>query len=890
MKFSFKKISAIGSSLLLAGMSVALPVAAANYPAPFVVGGSADVAVVYGTGSGVSTLDLIQAGNIQTNLQSSMGASSTGTSASVSGEAYALFTSSNKLYMNSSLNAVKSTLTDTQLPTVLADSDFEGDASRDVTQKIVLNSNPRIQFGNYPTSDTDPSVAISLGTTVGNYIYNATVNFNGAVNFTHTDSIGETLDIFGQTYTVGAGSTSSNLYLYKSSETVSLSIGGTDPSSQTVTVDNATYTVELVSASDTAATIKVIDSSGNAESKEITEDNSKKVQGIDVAVNLADEDTATNRLIAEITVGADKLKLTDDSEVRVGSNEDLIDGTQVNILGTGTDWTNCTGLTIQVFAEDTDLDAILEGESFTDPVFGSFKIDFSGMNIGEESTARETIEVQNSGDDKATVKFTTHTGDENLITWYYNSSAATTAELGDSTGDDFNVVEMAEVNKSEYVVVGNEENGYLLEMKSISNSTATATDDYVEFKDVMSGKTYKSDTASTEGTVSLSVEGEEYTVTYHDVKTVEGDEYVRIDYPDTNDDGYVVLYPTIETSKGANLGFYAPQTINLTDYDGSDTDVSRLYFPDGDGYSYITLTISNGSVGNCNWTIEGTTATVSNTTFNSSSSTDSIDITIGRLTYNMTANGTDNQTIIYLEDVDENAITLPGIVLFEEQDDSSNKHYNALIVKMEGSGTSAASDGVLDVEATWGADAEWDNKQLNSDTDIYKDMDYYGTIVTTDRSESDQYTAVISYPDEQVYAQVYVAEEDASITAAGTSGTTSVTQLGDVLVKDSEVSSVNSKNLIIVGGSCINSAAATVLGGAYCGAGFTEATGVGSGEFMIKSVSDAYTSGKIALVVAGYDAADTVNAATYLRTQAVDTSKEYKGTSSTSATLVTTTA
>jgi hypothetical protein len=46
----------------------------------------------------------------------------------------------------------------------------------------------------------------------------------------------------------------------------------------------------------------------------------------------------------------------------------------------------------------------------------------------------------------------------------------------------------------------------------------------------------------------------------------------------------------------------------------------------------------------------------------------------------------------------------------------------------------------------------------------------------------------------------------------------------------------------------------------------------------------------MALLVAGYEAADTVNAATYLRTKTVDTSKEYLGTSATSATLVTETA
>ena len=55
--------------------------------------------------------------------------------------------------------------------------------------------------------------------------------------------------------------------------------------SQTVTVNGETYTVELIGASDTAATIKVTDSAGDSTSKEITEDNSKKVQGIDIAID-----------------------------------------------------------------------------------------------------------------------------------------------------------------------------------------------------------------------------------------------------------------------------------------------------------------------------------------------------------------------------------------------------------------------------------------------------------------------------------------------------------------------------------------------------------------------------------------------------------------------------
>ncbi len=59
-----------------------------------------------------------------------------------------------------------------------------------------------------------------------------------------------------------------------------------------------------------------------------------------------------------------------------------------------------------------------------------------------------------------------------------------------------------------------------------------------------------------------------------------------------------------------------------------------------------------------------------------------------------------------------------------------------------------------------------------------------------------------------------------------------------------------------------------------------------SKEFLPKGVQDKFTTGKLALVVAGYEAADTVNAATYLTMKDVDTSAEYKGTSATEATLI----
>ena len=115
MKLNFRKVSAILSSAVMVGATMGMAVAA-NYPNPFVGGGTSNVAIVYGTGSGVSELDVVQAASIQTNLQSYMGVG--GTTASITGETTPLFTGGTKVYINDSLNQVVTTLTKTELPTV----------------------------------------------------------------------------------------------------------------------------------------------------------------------------------------------------------------------------------------------------------------------------------------------------------------------------------------------------------------------------------------------------------------------------------------------------------------------------------------------------------------------------------------------------------------------------------------------------------------------------------------------------------------------------------------------------------------------------------------------------------------------------------------------------
>ena len=155
----------------------------------------------------------------------------------------------------------------------------------------------------------------------------------------------------------------------------------------------------------------------------------------------------------------------------------------------------------------------------------------------------------------------------------------------------------------------------------------------------------------------------------------------------------------------------------------------------------------------------------------------------------------------------------------------------------------------------------------------------------------DEDSAVVTYAGDQAFADVFVTAPNTVITAVpGT--VTGSKQLGEVLVKDTSVSTVSSKNLVVVGGSCINTVAAKLLGSdtPICGADFTTKTTVANGQYLIQVLDNPYDTGsKVAMLVAGYNAEDTVKAATYLTTHTVNATVGTKlvGTSQTEANVVT---
>jgi len=932
MKINFKKISAIGASILMAGMSLGVA-AAANYPAPFVSGGTANVAIVYGTGEGVSSLDLLEAGNIQSSLQSFM-TGTTGGTTSTSGEIVSLDSSADRIWLNTSLNAVKSTLTKSDLPTVLADYTFSGDVTSKVTSTIKIiagntattassQNTGTVIFAKQPDSSDDPVVGISLGTSQTPYpLYNASVTMS-AINFTDADSEGEEIALFGQTFTVASETDSDTLVLLKDAKKVTLSVPS-NPST-TVTIGGETYTVRLITASSTSANIEVTNSAGVSASKEINEADSKSINGIDVAVT-----TATSSSLesvgesASIIVGVEKITLENGAIVTVGEDDDPIDGTYAYIIGGNTDNDNpvnsTTEITIAVFRPDSSSDAILPGEPFVDPVFGSFKLDFAGLSSPLDDANREIISVTNSGDDTMTVKFKEQGGYEKSVDFAHNESGIW--KLGDDSNYSIALVEMANLSYSsdigsgglgtiddgvaKYVVVGNEDFGHLLELYDVYNQTSGSsaiTNDRVKFRDAFTDEVYETTFTSTEGSGTIDVDGKRYNVYFNGTGEAA---YVQIKYPTSESavNEYVV-FPTIETVNGALVAFYQPLVLNLSDMnssagrgdavgggaDGFGTNVSTLKLPNGDGYTSVTLRVYNNADVSC-WNVSGnaTHALVTNSTeatWDSTSSNTNVTFTVGTLTYMLTSVGEINQTMLSLVDPESTTdfvrIDQPGLVVFEGKDDKSA--YHAIVVDLN---NHPAGDSTTPVEVNdvlFSSDYYHTAATRSSDSDLTDDVDWWGTLVTKDASDTAT-TATISIPKSQVYAQIYLGEISSAVSS--TPGVSGTTQLGEVIYKDSESSSYSAKNVIVVGGSCINSAAAALLGEPACGARFTELTTAGSGQFLIKGYATSSVTSELALLVAGYNVGDTTNAAKYLRTQTVDTSKAYIGTSSTSATLQTT--
>jgi len=132
-----------------------------------------------------------------------------------------------------------------------------------------------------------------------------------------------------------------------------------------------------------------------------------------------------------------------------------------------------------------------------------------------------------------------------------------------------------------------------------------------------------------------------------------------------------------------------------------------------------------------------------------------------------------------------------------------------------------------------------------------------------DSDSADEFS--FSIPGDNADYDVEVIVSGTSSAVSTTGGTTQVNSVAGVSVikLDSEITDPASKNLILVGGPAVNSLTASALGLDYPTTG--AASTVPENAATLRMVSNAFGGSNSALVVAGWDADDTRNAASVLQ-------------------------
>ncbi len=759
MKFNFKKISAIAVSGIIAGMSMGLA-AAANYPAPFVSGGVANAAIVYGTGAGVSSLDLVQAGNIQDSL----GTFVTGGTVTVEGgEAFALDKSSNHFNLGDALNSVYSKLTGDDMD-FLADGTYkDGDIDEDYSQKITLSDKALSLFADSDYNDKTPTLGFRWTNNEDILTYNMT--FDNAI--TTTDMNETTLNILGNDYYVMTAS-SGEMELLDSADKVMIQEG------ETKTIGDNTVTVEtgLIGTDWVKFTVngEVTDKLSEHESYEL--DDGSYIVPDEILYNSHDSGVSN----VEFSIGKGKLTVTSGEEVKL--NDETVDGLVITMTG-GDDLTDI-GVTWRSDGETY----LTSDQAISMPVFDTVKLVFNGMDFPDDPE-----EVSLDSGETMTLTMDNY----ELPIFHVTSGNSSAATLGD---EDYPLI------TATATVVG-------------YNDTSTASGNQIVYE---GGNT---NTSASTGGIDLQ-ENDRFLVTI-----------VDNDLSDIQTMYYEVT--RIKWNSASDMSLELRDLINdnditfdsVTSKTQGDIDVNLIGI--NDTHAYVTFT--------------GATLA-----YNKAVSEKGLVVTLPEESSNAATEDVGTGVVLTLTEANNDDDVGAGMPFTATVKSNTND-------KLHVSTTNVTT--------------------LEDANDVYVGyvVSDLASKVTLDET-GDEYEFMVDYYGKEVTADVQVVGGQ-STTSSGSS------VLGNILVKDTEVSSVATKNLIVVGGSCINSAAAALVGGSYCGAAWTEATGIGAGQFLIKGYADSTITSGLALLVAGYDADDTVKAATYLTNKVVDTSMAYKGTTTT---------
>lgn len=810
-------VAVSGSALTSPWIVVGTPATAANAGYAKDVVGAADIAAA---AAGYATTTVAVGGAAEV---------------SVSGGAN-LATPNTNLYLGDAINTAKQTVTKAELPTVLASGTFsdDGGTNYNYDQYIVVGGSV-ITFGNSGSDIEDPTLYVNAGTAYGSPLYTTRVVFTKPLNVSNSDVQGNVITLFGNEYTIGSGSTASSLILYGSSNAQTISEG----ESVTVNVGGTDHTVSVIGVS--SATIAVVSVDGV--SKEVHQGSSYTIGGLTVYIDSVFYFTKETQVSqVKLSVGSSKITLTDGSAVEIGDSGDTIENTMVTMTGSSS--TGISKLDIAVAAQDSDYDHVSEDLSYTDPLYGSFKVAFGGSVPALDDAARDHIVVDTSGDDVATVAFMDWRGYSKTIefSWDSNSGATNFAPiLGDSDGYAIHVVEGEKMAEKDYFIVKQGDFSHIFQVQDIA-SVGTSNGKVV-LKDVVSGETltYNLDAGLYSNTTAY-IDGFTYYLNVTDSGTK-----LQVNWGTSSSTATVgamtdvfPLYGLVR-AEGLIIGNRtAPQTLTDGALYSLPSGVMKVVLNEGNAAYNVSFEDYTGVATPLNLT----NATGTYGTF-----------TLGQVGYNITRSGSTIQIDLAAATVQTNGYHNPWVALAEEKGKiavTGAEVNDAVVVPLTYEGTSTYKMAVNTPVLTSGTQY---SQSLKSDTSITHYLDRYGTLVAY--NSDDQNQVDIWYPDNQAVMAVAIGANPVFGSSGSAGSVEQAVKITSPVAKlDSEVSTSGlTADLILLGGPCANDLVADLMGlpktEPGCYEQWTYTTGI------IKEYTDAFGSGKKALVVAGTTADDT---------------------------------
>jgi hypothetical protein len=695
-----------------------------------------------------------------------------------------------------------------------------------------------------PNTDKDPEFYGDIsGSDQNEPVAELHIEFEDPVDITdkdgnvNTDAVGEKIVINGKPFFISSLTDGDELVLYGASKKITIEKG----KNVTVEVDGKKYTISIVGFSDSGGTTQVVlDVNGDVDS--IKEKSSKTIGGLNIYVDTIWTADNNKEGGAVLLLGSKKIVLKDGDKVKVGDNEDPVDGTEVTInkQDTGDNLYGVKEIIIKYYKPDADQDYIDENQSFKDDVFGAFTIEYQKPDLDwkEYSIDRSDTKLEFEN-----VQFAKASGGKILFV----------------NDDDkpIHIVEGQTAGEDDYIVLGTFKT---VDGVNIPDETTTALmkvdnidlDDengYVELKDVFTGETVKTTEGKFNETgdkLKLFYKGEEYVVELTD--SDENNPMIRVYHEgwDKDNDGKIDYWfiPVIKVNNNIEIipffGFYNASDGTITVVQNMSAEGFETNYSEGlkdiiNPSRSIIFVSPSDSGGALKWIYKKDLFSTTN----------------------------ENVTGILIREPrleGGSEVWRPVTMVAYDLDSNGDFRYNG--VYNTSSDTTTASK----VEM-------YDHEENN---DIVSGVDKYGTIFEVN-TDSDNGNTRIYHPSEQVYGPFYLLkgeknkedntnfevitlpkDKDISIekyvkTMKFLGADLENTESLPIAVLDSEINKYPNRNFyVVIGGPCVNTLAQEFLAGTPYGSCNTWP--LQPGEYLIKY---AEKGGKTALIIAGTTGEDT---------------------------------